>query len=555
MYLINTRTFELEAFASSSSVKYAILSHTWHDGEVLFHDMVRSNLAQAQQKSGFLKILYTCQQAARSGLDYAWVDTCCIDKTSSAELSEAINSMFQWYKDAQVCYVYLGDLSRSQLAQPEESSQSIEAPFGKCRWFSRGWTLQELIAPSSVEFYDRDWEYIGNKQSLVATLSHFTGIDLAVLDGSVQPSEVTAGRRMSWASRRETTRVEDLSYSLMGIFDINMPIMYGEGNKAFLRLQEEILRVSGDVSLLAWRSTDSEQPFRGALAQHPKEFTDCPNLHLLTQQFSIFSSVDITVTYRGLRFYGYPVEPAHTREYEGYRLYSLYLGSLDDQQEIYVLLIRTLGGYVRVWPREFQISAPTTWYQLGEESSFSIAKDMDSRAAVQFQSGLRKRLSLRTETENCELRVLDAAPTAAWDRVNKQFILDGMASFLGAVLYGLRLRNGSRILFVLVCSISLKPGSDPLGNYITRQAGGQSYLLNEEAGKQFLKELNTGGKEVLAWVARTGWAPEYMKDTMELREFDTVSRISSSSINLSPVGTLATCTVSAAVSRPFADRP
>ncbi|KAL2203463.1 HET-domain-containing protein [Sarocladium strictum] len=246
MYLINTRTFELEEFASSSSVRYAILSHTWHNGEVLFHDMAKSNLAQAQEKPGFRKILYTCQQAASSGLEYAWVDTCCINKTSSAELSEAINSMFQWYKDAQVCYVYLNDLSRSQLAQMEESTESIEATFGKCRWFSRGWTLQELIAPSSVEFYDCEWEHIGSKQSLVGILSHVTRIDHAVLDGSIKSSDVTAGRRMSWASRRETTRVEDLTYSLMGIFEINMPIMYGEGNKAFIRLQEEILRVSGD---------------------------------------------------------------------------------------------------------------------------------------------------------------------------------------------------------------------------------------------------------------------------------------------------------------------
>lgn len=552
MYLINTRTFELEEFASSSSVKYAILSHTWHNGEVLFHDMVKSNLDQAQEKPGFRKILYTCQQAAISGLDYAWVDTCCINKTSSAELSEAINSMFQWYKDAQVCYVYLNDLSRSQLAQMEESTESIEATFGKCRWFSRGWTLQELIAPSSVEFYDCEWEYIGSKQSLVAILSHVTGIDHAVLGGSIKSSDVTAGRRMSWASRRETTRVEDLTYSLLGIFDINMPIMYGEGNKAFLRLQEEILRVSGDVSVLAWRSTDSDQLFRGALAQHPKEFANCPNLHLLTQQFSIFSSAEIAVTYRGLRFSGYPVEPAQSRAYGDYSLYSLYLGALENQEEVYILLIRTLGGYVRIYPNEFQTSEPTTWSQLGGEASFTIVKDMDSRAAAKFESGLHKRLSLKKETENCYLRVLDAAPVAAWDRVNKQFILEGMANFLGAVLYSIRLRNGHYVSFVLVCSIALKPGSDPLGHYITSHPGGHSYLLGEEEGKDFLKQLNKGGMEVLAWVDKTGWAPQYMKDTIELREFDTVARISSSRISLSPVGTLATCTVSAAIRHSFA---
>jgi hypothetical protein len=128
-----------------------------------------------------------------------------------------------------------------------------------------------------------------------------------------------------------------------------------------------------------------------------------------------------------------------------------------------------------------------------------------------------------------------------------------MANFLGAVLYSIRLRNGSYISFVLVCSIALKPGSDPLGHYITSQAGGHSYLLDEEEGKDFLKELNKGGMEVLAWVDRTGWAPQYMKDTIELREYDKIARISSSRISLSAAGTLASCTVSAAMRHSFAN--
>jgi hypothetical protein len=169
---------------------------------------------------------------------------CCIDKTSSAELSEAINSMFRWYQKAQVCYVYLTDVSGHNSSRENELSQS--------RWFTRSWTLQELIAPKFVIFYSKTWETIGTKEHLSHTISKITSIDEDILCGS-SLELVSAAKKMSWAATRQATRKEDVAYSLLGLFDINMPLLYGEGQKAFTRLQEEILRSSYDHSLFAWR--------------------------------------------------------------------------------------------------------------------------------------------------------------------------------------------------------------------------------------------------------------------------------------------------------------
>jgi hypothetical protein len=175
------------------------------------------------------------------------MNRCCIDKSSSAELSEAINSMFRWYQKATVCYVYLADVSRD-MAQPNGYDHSEIA---RSRWFARGWTLQELIAPSNLIFYAKEWHRIGTKNDMCDFISETTRIDVEILQG--QDLElVSVAKRMCWASNRTTTRVEDIAYCLLGIFDINMPLLYGEGKKAFLRLQEEILKVSGDHSLFAW---------------------------------------------------------------------------------------------------------------------------------------------------------------------------------------------------------------------------------------------------------------------------------------------------------------
>lgn len=172
-------------------------------------------------------------------------DRCCINKNSSAELSEAINSMFSWYKNAQVCYAYLSDVGIVTSLQQKQTD------IKKSRWFTRGWTLQELLAPSSVVFFSNDWQSLGTKAELSDLLSDITDIDVDILRG-LDLGFASVAQKMSWASARHTTRVEDVAYCLLGIFNVNMPLLYGEGNKAFHRLQEEILKGSNDLSLFAW---------------------------------------------------------------------------------------------------------------------------------------------------------------------------------------------------------------------------------------------------------------------------------------------------------------
>jgi hypothetical protein len=315
---------------------YAILSHTWREEEVLFEDIplgpdyeittiskpqrkkdgyrsdsrlypewfhtfpyrrlfeskasrgagicsqcesVTDHIVPSEErhvKVGWNKVLNTCLQACRDGIDYLWIDTCCIDKSSSAELSEAINSMFKWYEASAICYVYLDDCNLcpnppyyhsnldgwSRCRPPNPVSRCTIAQIQQCRWLTRGWTLQELIAPRHVAFFDRRWNFICESTAITKALSDATGISERVF----RPTEpylnrillrgIPIAEKMSWAANRETSRIEDEAYCLFGLFDINMPLLYGEGEKAFVRLQEEIMKTSADHSILAWEFRD-----------------------------------------------------------------------------------------------------------------------------------------------------------------------------------------------------------------------------------------------------------------------------------------------------------
>jgi hypothetical protein len=252
MRLINARTRKLKDYTEGNIPKYAILSHTWGPWEVTFDNF--QDITLAQFKPGYSKVEYACLQALQDGLDYVWIDTCCIDKSSSHELSEAINSMFRWYRASEVCYAYLEDLELDRISPPNLGSESMKKLLENCRWFTRGWTLQEMIAPPNLTIYGKGWVALGTKQVLRHALADITGVDKDFLLGrSCQDASIA--RRMSWAARRNTTRTEDIAYCLMGIFDVNMPLLYGEGEKAFIRLQEEILKESDDQTLLAWGQT------------------------------------------------------------------------------------------------------------------------------------------------------------------------------------------------------------------------------------------------------------------------------------------------------------
>ncbi|EIW51976.1 uncharacterized protein TRAVEDRAFT_86572, partial [Trametes versicolor FP-101664 SS1] len=184
--------------------------------------------------------------AREAGYRLVWIDSCCIDKASSSELSEAINSMFEWYSEADVCYAYLADVP------DDEDPRLLDSVFRESRWHRRGWTLQELIAPERVIFLSCTWRFLGTKTGLASTLEQITNVDFAILTGRTTLTSISVAKRMSWAATRWTTRVEDRAYSLLGLFGVHMSPIYGEGANAFLRLQEEIIKTIPDQSIFAW---------------------------------------------------------------------------------------------------------------------------------------------------------------------------------------------------------------------------------------------------------------------------------------------------------------
>ncbi|KAK8030162.1 HET-domain-containing protein [Apiospora rasikravindrae] len=268
MRLLHTKDLTLKEFVGRWP-DYAILSHTWEDDEVLFTDI--ANLEHARTKAGFNKVQQACRTAANDGFQWIWIDTCCIDKSSSAELSEALNSMFQWYENSVVCYAYISDML------PDEN---LSHGLKKSRWVTRGWTLQELIAPSTIRFFDRDW----CKREGDGDICDITQIDPSVIYGRRPLASVPVCHRMAWAAPRVTTRTEDRAYSLLGIFGVNMPMLYGEGDRAFVRLQHEIIKSTNDLSIFAWVPRDrplsrAPRPGQqlydgiGLLAPGPESFT------------------------------------------------------------------------------------------------------------------------------------------------------------------------------------------------------------------------------------------------------------------------------------------
>jgi len=297
MRLINTKSLDLEEFFEEDIPDYAILSHTWGEEEVSLQDyhLVRDydkyederdarntrKRTAIVKRQGFSKITECITQTVRDGIGHLWIDTCCIDKTSSAELSEAINSMYQWYASSTICYAYLADIE----APP--SGVRLMPELRRSRWFTRGWTLQELLAPQVVVFFNRAWRKIGQKKRgdpepkvpggllrLEYTISLITGIRKVVLASRHADfmEQISIAERFSWAARRQTTRKEDMAYCLLGIFDIHMPLLYGEGDRAFYRLQEEIMRRSDDSSLLAWGLDCPLPEKQSILALSPRPF-------------------------------------------------------------------------------------------------------------------------------------------------------------------------------------------------------------------------------------------------------------------------------------------
>ena len=224
MRLINVETFKLEEFLDDTVPPYAILSHTWGKGneEVSFRNIGEGNFEKAEVQP--IKFKGCCKQAKKDGLLYVWIDTCCIDKANSVELSEAINSMFQWYRHASICYTYLSDVPA------DDNPWNAGSKFFSSRWFERGWTLQELLAPKKLCFYNSEWCHLGTKSEMSVMIEKITGIPRPFLLGIAELREASVAQRMSWASKRVTKRKEDIAYCLLGIFGVMMPMIYGEGS-------------------------------------------------------------------------------------------------------------------------------------------------------------------------------------------------------------------------------------------------------------------------------------------------------------------------------------
>lgn len=289
MRLLNTKSLRFEEFFANQVPQYAILSHRWGDDEVTFQDLRKGRKRDSQ---GYAKIKRCCYLADERGFHWVWIDTCCIDKKSSAELSEAINSMYHWYHGAGECYAYLAD-----VVWDFQNVGASKMKFMESKWFTRGWTLQELLAPSTIIFLDEKWRAFGTRGMLSAEISAATGITQEHLDVW---SGACIATKMSWVSRRVTSRVEDLAYCMLGLFDVNMPLLYGEGEKAFVRLQLEIIKKSDDESIFAWTTNTSSQAFVGMLAPRPDCFAQSADIrihpHLLKKRFPY------AMTNQGLEF-------------------------------------------------------------------------------------------------------------------------------------------------------------------------------------------------------------------------------------------------------------
>ncbi|KAK6438172.1 hypothetical protein LTR95_005627 [Oleoguttula sp. CCFEE 5521] len=276
MRLLHTTTLEFVEFFNP--LPYAILSHRWGDAEVSYDDFLHHRKLDGE---GHRKVIDCCVLAKSRGLDYVWIDTCCIDKRSSAELSESINSMWQWYSQAKECYAYLVDVDSAATSQ----NQPFESrPYKSSAWFSRGWTLQELLAPRIVIFFDFAWRRIGEKldASILSELTRITSIPEDCLVSHFSLSNACVAKKFSWAATRVTTRPEDAAYSLLGLIGINMPLLYGEGTKAFFRLQQEIIRQTNDESVFVWVDLHANDEYScGVLARDIAAFAySCDGLDL-----------------------------------------------------------------------------------------------------------------------------------------------------------------------------------------------------------------------------------------------------------------------------------
>jgi hypothetical protein len=436
MRLLHTQTLTLHKFPPDRIPLYAILSHTWgkDEEEVKLQDLETPGVAR---KAGYAKIEGCCRQAREDKLEYVWVDTCCIDKTSSAELSEAINSMFRWYKNAKVCYVYLADV-------PSSSDPKDLVSFKSSRWFTRGWTLQELIAPGNIVFYTKEWTKLGTKIELSLTISAVTSIRCDILFHKKALEDVSIADRMSWVSRRFTTQPEDIAYCVLGIFDVNMPLLYGEGQKAFIRLQEEIIKVSDDHSIFAWTRVPGSLN-RSMLALSPHMFG---NIGSIVRYREDVSNKPFTMTNNGLQI-ELPILRAKNRLESD--LAVLNCRSADEKSPLAIRLKPLWGNfrYVR-GGSEDPVTLPLWKVAKAVRQVIHVDPPHRGLALLLPRKHHPSLVVFRTLPAEENFRLIDFYPHDLWRKNDRAFVLPWVLSTLGYHRFGLLFKDQSGACFAVL---------------------------------------------------------------------------------------------------------
>ncbi|KAI1873054.1 uncharacterized protein JN550_003307 [Neoarthrinium moseri] len=435
----------LEEFNGQNIPRYAILSHTWEDEEVTLADYVQGQ----STKQEWSKIHKSCKLAAKHNLEFVWIDTCCIDKSSSAELTEAINSMYTWYANSDVCFAYLGDYNR-----PRPDSQNT---LRGCRWFTRGWTLQELIAAPIVQFYDALWQFRGAKHDLCDEIAEITRIDRAVLpqtgrDLQLLLKSISVCQKMSWAADRQTTRKEDTAYCLLGLFRVNMPLLYGEGAEAFIRLQEEIIKRCNDLSIFAWQAEGHMMPYvcTSVLAPSPREFMNSRNV---VRSQDLIYNPEFTMTNKGIRI---SVALSVSRAID-MSILSLHCHREDKPQQPLGIYLSSIGGEVYGRTRPSVIPVEVAGARSQERSIFLTKQPpLDKPTSWGLTHGHHFRF--RNPSRSSDLiKLVSAFPEKRWDK-QFGFRARDAYSFVGINTYRVRWPEDT-VTFVIACGFA--PSIEP----------------------------------------------------------------------------------------------
>ncbi|KAI4224155.1 MAG: hypothetical protein L6R36_004882 [Xanthoria steineri] len=375
--LLRAESLTLQRFKDDDCPPYVILSHRWaedpsdevvYDDMANFHELYQSRLWKKTRSAA--KILGACQQVLEEKINYLWVDTVCIKQDNPMKLSTAINSMYRLYSNAEVCLAYLADYPSAEVQTLCQSD-----------WFNRGWTLQELVAPEVVKFFDKDWRSMGERRQLSEELTHRTRIAKAFLVANLGVGNASISERMSWIAGRKTSVPEDTAYCLLGIFSVNMPLLYGEGKeRAFLRLQEEIMRYSDDHSLFVWKTEERYSYSTGLLASSPDCFRSTGNYSPYYDDPDD-DSRPYQMTNKGIAIDlhvldGSSYDACYPQMFSGIGILNCSSDVYNNEERVGVYLRKVKGShYCRVWPHKI---CQIKWSDRGEKESIYV-KHWDGR--------------------------------------------------------------------------------------------------------------------------------------------------------------------------------